>query len=142
MGFPCTNLNAVPGGGATKGVQDWAQPYFAIFSLTLSSLIITVTNSTLTGLFSPTSLTKKPPSTGPHAPLCIYDNRYKVDDSNNLPSDDKRSDMAWLGSDELPLHCSDWEQDSDGVYHSINESDIEEKVQVMHHHLPSLPPTF
>ena len=50
--------------------------------------------------------------------------------------------MAWLGGDESPLHFSDWKQDSNGVYHPIDESDEEEEVQVTTHLLPSLPPVF
>ena len=73
----------------------------------------------------------------------MYNNGYdEVNDSNNLPSNDGGSDMAWLGGDNSPLHFSNWEQDSNGVYCPIDESDDEEEAQVMTHHLPSLPPAF
>ena len=86
------------------------------------------TNSPLTGSFPPTNLPNKPLSTGLRTPLCMYNNRYNVNNSNDLPSDEGGSDMAWLGGNDLPLHFSDWEQDSDGVYHPIDESDDEEEV--------------
>ena len=142
MGFPCTTLDAISGGGATRGARDCARPRLNLFSLTLSFLIVTVTNSPLTGSFPPTNLHNKPLSTGPRTPLCMYDNGYDVDDSNDLPSDEGGSDMAWLGDDDSFPHWSDFEQDSDGVYRPIDESDVEEEAQTMTHRLPSLPPAF
>ena len=60
----------------------------------------------------------------------MYDEGYKINNSNDLPSDGGGSDMAWSGGKDPPLHLSEWEQDSDGVYHLFNESDDEEEAQV------------
>ena len=72
----------------------------------------------------------------------MYNNEYEVNDSNDFPSDEGGSDMAWSGGEDPPLHLSEWEQDSNGVYCPFDESDDEEEAQVTTHHLPSLPPAF
>ena len=59
----------------------------------------------------------------------MYNNDYEVDDSNNSPSDEGGSDMAWSGGEDPPLHLSKWEQDSNGVYHPIDGSDEEEECR-------------